>query len=287
MPGASAKLLSKGEIIVAHEGGENNKRPDPAPESKSPMPRLDLVSLVVRDYDPAIRFFVDVLGFELVEDHPSLTTDGRPKRWVVVRPPGASTGILLARADGDEQAAIVGRQFAGRVGLFLRVEDFAATFARMQAAGVRFVRPPRDEAYGTVAVFADCEGNHWDLLGPKARRATPRQVVQAWVEGFNRADVEVLVALYHDDAVNHQVARDPVEGREAIRAMFKREFAAANMVCIPENVFEDGEWAVLEWRDPKGLRGCGFFHVIDGKIAFQRGYWDRLTFQRLYSPTAT
>jgi catechol 2,3-dioxygenase-like lactoylglutathione lyase family enzyme len=130
------------------------------------MTHLALVAVVVRDYDPAIRFFVDVLGFALVEDVPSVTTDGRPKRWVVVRPPGAQTGILLARADGEHQEAVVGQQFAGRVGLFLRVDDFDACYERMIAAGVEFVRPPREEAYGKVAVFLDIAGNRWDLLGP-------------------------------------------------------------------------------------------------------------------------
>jgi catechol 2,3-dioxygenase-like lactoylglutathione lyase family enzyme len=129
------------------------------------MSNLELVALVVREYDPAIHFFVNVLGFELVEDVPSLTNDGRPKRWVVVRPRGAATGILLARADGEHQAQVVGRQFAGRVGLFLRVDDFDATHARMIAAGVTFVAAPRVEAYGRVAVFLDLEGNRWDLLG--------------------------------------------------------------------------------------------------------------------------
>jgi hypothetical protein len=80
------------------------------------------------------------------------------------------------------------------------------------------------------------------------------------------------------------VALEPVEGREVIRAMFEREFATAEMVCITENLFEDGEWAILEWRDPKGLRGCGFFHVRDGRIAFQRGYWDKLSFLKLHGP---
>jgi len=130
------------------------------------MAHLELVALVVRDYDAAIHFFVEVLHFELVEDTPSLTNDGRPKRWVVVRPRGARTGILLVRADGDRQAAIVGQQFAGRVGLFLRVDDFESSYQHMIAAGVRFVSPPRDEPYGRVAVFLDLEGNRWDLLGP-------------------------------------------------------------------------------------------------------------------------
>jgi len=126
--------------------------------------RVDLVAIVVDDY-PAIRFFVDNLGFELVEDSPSLTNDGRPKRWVVVRPPGAETGILLARADGDSQGAVVGNQVAGRVGFFLRVDDFDAAYRRMVSAGVEFVVAPRAEAYGRVAVFLDVAGNRWDLFG--------------------------------------------------------------------------------------------------------------------------
>ena len=130
------------------------------------MPHLDLVALVVRDYDPAIRFFVDVLGFVLTEDRPSLTNDGRPKRWVVVRPPEGGTGLLLARADGATQEGAIGAQVAGRVGFFLRVEDFDAVHARMVAAGVRFHGTPRREDYGSVVVFEDCEGNKWDLLGP-------------------------------------------------------------------------------------------------------------------------
>jgi catechol 2,3-dioxygenase-like lactoylglutathione lyase family enzyme len=127
---------------------------------------LAQVAVVVDDYDLAIDFFVGALGFELEEDSPSLTNDGRPKRWVVVRPPGAQTGILLARADGAEQAAAVGRQFAGRVGLFLRVQDFDAAYERMRAAGVDFVSESRAESYGRVAVFVDIAGNRWDLLGP-------------------------------------------------------------------------------------------------------------------------
>ena len=134
------------------------------------MSHLELVALVVRDYDRAVRFFVDVLQFELVEDTPSQTNDGRPKRWVVIRPSGGQTGILLARADGHEQAGIVGQQFAGRVGMFLRVDDFDTTYQRMIAAGVRFVSSPRDEAYGRIAVFLDLEGNRWDLLGRDPRR---------------------------------------------------------------------------------------------------------------------
>jgi catechol 2,3-dioxygenase-like lactoylglutathione lyase family enzyme len=127
---------------------------------------LEQVALIVNDYDEAIAYFVDVLGFELVEDSPALTNDGRPKRWVVVRPPGAATALLLAQADGERQARAVGAQFAGRVGLFLRVDDFEAAYGRMRAAGVEFVGEPRQEPYGRVAVFVDVAGNRWDLLGP-------------------------------------------------------------------------------------------------------------------------
>jgi catechol 2,3-dioxygenase-like lactoylglutathione lyase family enzyme len=127
---------------------------------------LEHMALIVDDYDAAIAFFVDALGFELVEDSPALTTvGGRPKRWVVVRPPGARTGLLLAQADGEHQRAAVGQQFAGRVGLFLRVDDFDAAYERMRAAGVEFVGEPRSEPYGRVAVFLDIAGNRWDLLG--------------------------------------------------------------------------------------------------------------------------
>jgi limonene-1,2-epoxide hydrolase len=110
----------------------------------------------------------------------------------------------------------------------------------------------------------------------------PRDVVKAWVEAFNRADVDAISQLYAEDAVNHQVAETPVEGLSAIREMFAAEFAAAEMACIVENLFDEGEWAILEWQDPLGLRGCGFFHVVNGKIRFQRGYWDRLSFLRAH-----
>ena len=126
------------------------------------------MSLIVDDYDAAIEFFTGPLGFVLSEDFPSTTTDGRPKRWVVVRPADGGTGLVLARADGADQFASVGRQFAGRVGLFLRVEDFDGTLARIVHAGGEVVRPVRDETYGRVCVFKDPWGNLWDLLGRKA-----------------------------------------------------------------------------------------------------------------------
>lgn len=111
---------------------------------------------------------------------------------------------------------------------------------------------------------------------------TPVEVVRGWVEAFNRRDVEALGACYAPEAINHQVAESPLEGRSAIMAMFREEFARAEMVCLIEQILEDGEWAILEWRDPLGLRGCGFFQVRSGRIVFQRGYWDKLTFLRLH-----
>ena len=114
---------------------------------------------------------------------------------------------------------------------------------------------------------------------------TPKQRVQSWVEAFNRADSDALADMYTDEATNHQVAESPVVGRDQIREMFRTGFVAANMHCIVDNLFQDGEWAILEWRDPQGLRGCGFFHIVDGKIAFQRGYWDKLSFLRLHGKT--
>ena len=110
----------------------------------------------------------------------------------------------------------------------------------------------------------------------------PKEIIQQWVDVFNKADADALAAMYHEDAINHQGVREPIEGREAIRQMFITEFATADMVCIIEHIFEDGDWAILEWKDPLGLRGCGFFHIINGKIKFQRGYWDKLSFLKIH-----
>jgi catechol 2,3-dioxygenase-like lactoylglutathione lyase family enzyme len=124
---------------------------------------LGLATLVVRDYDEAIAFYTGALGFELRAD----TALGDGKRWVVVAPPGAVTGLLLARADGPAQEARAGDQTGGRVAFFLNTDDFARDHERMLAAGVRFDEPPRDEPYGTVAVFSDLHGNRWDLIQPR------------------------------------------------------------------------------------------------------------------------
>ncbi|MCG8308706.1 MAG: nuclear transport factor 2 family protein [Cytophagales bacterium] len=111
----------------------------------------------------------------------------------------------------------------------------------------------------------------------------PKELIKKWVDVFNTGDADRLSEFYHDDAINHQVANAPVEGKIAIRKMFREEFAQAEMTCIVENIFEDGAWAILEWKDPLGLRGCGFFRVVDGKIKFQRGYWDKLSFLRQHN----
>lgn len=124
--------------------------------------RLALTSLLVADYDLAIAFFVDALGFELRED----TALGDQKRWVVVAPPGSANGLLLARAVGEAQVSAVGNQSGGRVFLFLETDDFARNHHAYTKRGVRFVEPPRHEPYGIVAVFEDLCGNRWDLIQP-------------------------------------------------------------------------------------------------------------------------
>ncbi len=111
---------------------------------------------------------------------------------------------------------------------------------------------------------------------------TPKEILKNWVDAFNKKDVETLANFYHDDAINHQVNTDPLQGKEAIKQMFIEEFSKAEMVCIIENIFEDKNWGMLEWKDPLGLRGCGFFEIENDKIKFQRGYWDKLSFLRIH-----
>lgn len=131
------------------------------------MPQhLALVTLVVRDYDEALTYYVGLLGFDLVEDTPMPTPD---KRWVVVAPPGSPTRLLLARATNETQVARIGDQTGGRVSFFLHTDDFARDYATYVARGVHFLEAPRHEPYGTVAVFADHYGNRWDLLESRDR----------------------------------------------------------------------------------------------------------------------
>lgn len=112
---------------------------------------------------------------------------------------------------------------------------------------------------------------------------TPKELLCQWVDAFNAGDAEALASFYDDNAVNHQVANEPVVGKSAIHAMFQKEFATAEMTCIVENIFTDGQWAIMEWKDPLGLRGCGFFQVVNSKIVFQRGYWDKLSFLKMHN----
>ena len=129
--------------------------------------RLGLVSLVVRDYDEALEFFVGRLGFTLVED---TDVPDQAKRWVVVSPPGASESrLLLARASSPEQESRIGTQTGGRVFLFLYTDDFWRDYEEYKARGIEFIRPPKREPYGTVAVFKDLYGNMWDLLQPDSK----------------------------------------------------------------------------------------------------------------------
>lgn len=125
--------------------------------------RFALVAFLVRDYDEAIRWFTESLGFRLIED----ARLSEKKRWVVVEPPGGGTRLLLARPEGPEQQAAIGAQAGGRVFLFLHTDDFAGTHAAMLAKGVKFLEAPRREAYGTVAVFEDLYGQKWDLIEPR------------------------------------------------------------------------------------------------------------------------
>jgi len=111
---------------------------------------------------------------------------------------------------------------------------------------------------------------------------TQKELIIQWVEAFNKGDADLIAEFYAEHAVNHQVANEPIEGQKAIKKMFQTEFSLADMTCIIENIFVDGNWAILEWKDPLGLRGCGFFHIQNGKIVFQRGYWDKLSFLRMH-----
>lgn len=126
------------------------------------------ITLVVRDYDEAIAFFTAILNFDLIEDTPSKDRQGRYKRWVLIAPPGSSgTQVLLAKASNEVEASRLGNQTGGRVFLFLHTDNFWRDYEAMKAKGVKFVRDPREEEYGTVAVFEDLYGNRWDLLQPK------------------------------------------------------------------------------------------------------------------------
>jgi len=240
-------------------------------------------ALLVREYDEAKQFYCEKIGFEVVEDTP--LPDG--KRWVRIRAAGNSgADLLLSRAANEEQRSAVGAQSGGRVLFFLHTDDFEADYRSMREKGVEFVEEPRTEGYGTVAVFKDLYGNRVDLIEPAKR--SPKQVLAEWVRLMNTRELEALADLYDENATNLQVAiGSPLVGRGAIREDFRTFFAnIPDTFTHVENLFEDGEWAILEWSGggtfkPTGktfsLCGCGFFHVRDGKIVFQRGYWDKFT----------
>jgi steroid delta-isomerase-like uncharacterized protein len=240
--------------------------------------------LLVREYDEAKQFYCEKLGFEIVEDTPLASG----KRWVRIRPVGRlGSDILLSRAAGEKQRSAVGNQTGGRVLFFLHTDDFAADYRAMRKNGVKFVEEPRNESYGTVAVFKDLYGNRIDLIQPDLKRS-PKQVLSEWVHLMNTHEPESLAALYDENATNLQVAiGKPLVGRKAILEDFQTFFSniSDNFTKV-ENMFENGEWMILEWSGggtfkPTGksfsLRGCGFFRVKEGKIVYQRGYWDKFT----------
>lgn len=169
----------------------------------------------------------------------------------------------------------------GEKGLRALAEPLRAVSARI-VGGRGLVKGPdfdREVQSFLQEILVECEhGDNDPHHGMGLLR--PRTLVEAWVEAFNQSDSKKLALFYRLDATNHQTPEAPVVGRLAIGEMFERSFASAKMECIIENIFEDGDWAILEWRDPKGLRGCGFFFVQQGEIVMQRGYWDKLTFLR-------
>jgi NAD(P)H-dependent FMN reductase len=177
--------------------------------------------------------------------------------------------------------AAVNIEGRGRRGLEALADTLRAVSARI-VGGAGIVRGPSFERDVATLVSAVVHEARTPEQPPEHGMGMlrPSSLVAAWVEAFNRRDADALAAFYAKDAVNHQVAESPLSGRDAIRRMFVQGFATAKMHCIVENVFEDGDWAILEWRDPLGLRGCGFFQVKRGLIVFQRGYWDKLTFLR-------
>lgn len=241
-------------------------------------------ALLVRDYDEAKQFYCENLGFELVED--TLLHAG--KRWVRIRAAGnQGSDILLSRAAGEYQQSVVGNQAGGRVLFFLHTDDLSADYTKMRERGVEFVEEPHQESYGTVAVFKDLYGNRIDLIEPPRKR-TPKQVLSEWVRFMNTHEPEKLAELYDENATNLQVALGkPLVGREAILQDFRVFFSnIPDSFTTVENLFEDGDWAILEWSGggtfhPTAkaftLRGCGFFRVNDERIVYQRGYWDKFT----------
>jgi chromate reductase, NAD(P)H dehydrogenase (quinone) len=196
--------------------------------------------------------------------------------------PGAlKNAIDWVIGSGELEGKVVGLTAAvnvegrGRRGLEALADTLRAVSARI-VGGTSIVRGPafeRDVAAMVSAIARETGATHAPAHGLGVLR--PVALVQEWVSAFNRGDADALAAFYAEDAISHKATESPVTGRAAIRDMFAQGFATATMECIIENVFEDGDWAILEWRDPKGSAGCDFFRVIRGEITFQRGYWGR------------
>ncbi len=152
-----------------------------------------------------------------------------------------------------------------------------------------FVTSPRANRFYQKMGFARCgvvqgDGGNRNLYKRKiGGELTPRETLLNWIDAFNNADAKNLSEFYTEDAINHQVVTEPIKGKKAIFKRFAEEFATAEMVCIPQNIFMDGEWAIMEWKDPKGFCGCGFFNIVSGKIVLQRGYMDKLSFLKANS----
>lgn len=202
--------------------------------------------------------------------------------------PGAlKNAIDWAIGSGELEGKVVGvtasvnLEGRGQRGLDALSNTLRAVSAIL-VGGKSIVRGPTFEADVRALLLAVVEKARAPKVEPGHAQGVlrPGALVAEWVLAFNRGDADALAGFYAEDAVNHQVAEAPVVGREAIRKMLADGFATATMECVVEHVFEDGDWAILEWRDPKGLRGAGFFHVERGLIRFQRGYWDKLTFLR-------
>lgn len=173
-------------------------------------------------------------------------------------------------AGGDVQKVVNGLIYAKSTGTELTFQQAA----RLDLAGKDIILECENKIRGS----ADNEASEKPVLHQRNK-----ELIHRWVDLFNKADAEQLSVLYHDTAINYQVPNEPIEGKAAIREMFRKEFASAEMTCIIEQVLTDGDWAVLEWKDPLELRGCGFFLINDGKIKYQRGYWDKLSFLRLHN----
>ena len=194
----------------------------PAPQA--PRQSLAQLAIVVRDYDEAIAFYVGVLGFTLIEDTP---IPQEKKRWVLVAPPGTGESrLLLARAVTPEQEQRIGNQTGGRVFLFLHTDDFRRDYERYRAGGVRFVRPPREEPHGTVAVFADLYGNLWDLIEPRrpAGAGAPAAVVERFLACINAHDAPGIVALCTPAHVFTDTLGNELTGRSALAAAWSGYF---------------------------------------------------------------